>query len=425
MKPLLSLLALLPTLTLASRLLVLLPSSSPTYTTFTQDHSAFFSSLQRRGYELVFRSEKDGERLWDDGIADWKGVVVVGGPSKVYSPDISPQSLYKYLTSPSTPGNLLLLVPPSSSDFLRDFAREFSADFSFSSNYALSHYPPTSDPLTLQLGGDNIEQSFFTPTEGKSLLYKGAAHEIADIPLAKPLVWGPKEGYVWDPDTIGGVEEGEDVVTGTDAKLVTAFQTRGGGRVVLAGSTEMFSDKFWNEESCNEQFVEELTKWNFGEKGTLRVKDSWHFKKGAENELNPSIYRIKDTITYVLAVEELTPKGWVPFQPLDMQLEFRMLDPHLRIPLHPSSNGTLSATFAAPDRHGVFTFLVDYRRWGLSDVHDDKKVSVTPLRHNEYPRWIKGAFPWYVGAVSTMGAFLVFSFVWLTTEDAESQKKVD
>ena len=49
-----------------------------------------------------------------------------------------------------------------------------------------------------------------------------------------------------------------------------------------------------------------------------------------------------------------------------MQLEFMMLDPHVRTALAPvpGSPGTYSVQFRVPDRHGVFKFVVDYRRKG-------------------------------------------------------------
>lgn len=49
-----------------------------------------------------------------------------------------------------------------------------------------------------------------------------------------------------------------------------------------------------------------------------------------------------------------------------MQLEFTMLDPHIRTALLPvaGSPGEYSVTFRAPDRHGVFKFVVDYKRKG-------------------------------------------------------------
>ncbi len=43
-----------------------------------------------------------------------------------------------------------------------------------------------------------------------------------------------------------------------------------------------------------------------------------------------------------------------------------MLDPHIRTALLPVQEepGKYSVTFRAPDRHGVFKFVVDYKRKG-------------------------------------------------------------
>lgn len=43
-----------------------------------------------------------------------------------------------------------------------------------------------------------------------------------------------------------------------------------------------------------------------------------------------------------------------------------MLDPHVRISLLPTleTPGEYSVTFRAPDRHGVFKFVIDHRRKG-------------------------------------------------------------
>lgn len=50
----------------------------------------------------------------------------------------------------------------------------------------------------------------------------------------------------------------------------------------------------------------------------------------------------------------------------DLQLEFTMLDPHIRtaIPAVADKPGTYSVTFRAPDRHGVFKFVVNHKRKG-------------------------------------------------------------
>ncbi len=50
-----------------------------------------------------------------------------------------------------------------------------------------------------------------------------------------------------------------------------------------------------------------------------------------------------------------------------MQLEFTMLDPHIRTSLPPATGnaGEYSVTFRVPDRHGVFKFIIDYKRKGF------------------------------------------------------------
>lgn len=53
-----------------------------------------------------------------------------------------------------------------------------------------------------------------------------------------------------------------------------------------------------------------------------------------------------------------------------MQLDFTMLDPHVRTALHEDrtlatrDTSTFSTTFRAPDKHGVFKFVVEYWRPG-------------------------------------------------------------
>ena len=53
-----------------------------------------------------------------------------------------------------------------------------------------------------------------------------------------------------------------------------------------------------------------------------------------------------------------------------------MLDPHIRTALKPvvGSPGTYSVTFRAPDRHGVFKFVIDYKRTGY--VHTPGQLYV-------------------------------------------------
>lgn len=72
---------------------------------------------------------------------------------------------------------------------------------------------------------------------------------------------------------------------------------------------------------------------------------------------------------YTAQVSRFYPERgvWKPYSDLkDLQLEFTMLDPHIRIALPPVEGkpGTYSVQFRAPDRHGVFKFVINYKRKG-------------------------------------------------------------
>lgn len=72
---------------------------------------------------------------------------------------------------------------------------------------------------------------------------------------------------------------------------------------------------------------------------------------------------------YSAYISKFNPKNgkWEPYSGLqDLQLDFTMLDPHIRTALPPVAGvpGKYSVGFRAPDRHGVFKFVIDYKRTG-------------------------------------------------------------
>ena len=109
----------------------------------------------------------------------------------------------------------------------------------------------------------------------------------------------------------------------------------------------------------------------------------------------------------------------------DMQVEFTMLDPHIRTALLPVSGkpGLYSATFRIPDRHAVFKFVLDHRRRGWTTLKVTMVVPVVPPRHNGYPRFLSAAWPYYAGVISTSIGFLVFGALWLAGDDKADNKR--
>ena len=115
---------------------------------------------------------------------------------------------------------------------------------------------------------------------------------------------------------------------------------------------------------------------------------------------------------YSIDVAHYDSDRWQPYLSDDIQLDFVMLDPYLRLSLSnvtTALNSTrFSSQFTAPDAHGVFSLRVDYRRSGWNFLDEKSVISITPLRHDEYPRFVTGAIPYYTSAIGVSLAFIIF-----------------
>ena len=115
---------------------------------------------------------------------------------------------------------------------------------------------------------------------------------------------------------------------------------------------------------------------------------------------------------------------WKPFLTDDLQVELVMLNPYIRTQLKLLSNNkpTYTLSFKAPDKHGVFKFVIDYKRLGYSYIDVSTKLPLRPFRHNEFPRYLPAAYPYYVSVIVMFGSFLVFSAVFLFSKIRDSEK---
>jgi oligosaccharyltransferase complex subunit beta len=98
-----------------------------------------------------------------------------------------------------------------------------------------------------------------------------------------------------------------------------------------------------------------------------------------------------------------------------------MLDPYIRsnLTVGSSSPGIFKTTVKLPDVYGVFTFKTEYKRHGFSWIEAKETVSIHPFRHDEYPRFLSAAFPYYVNSFSMIASFFVLSVVVLYYKPAE------
>ena len=161
----------------------------------------------------------------------------------------------------------------------------------------------------------------------------------------------------------------------------------------------------------------------------LRASNLRHNKKGEACQRsaslsecpNPENYKIEDHVEFYVDLEQKHEGVWQPFEATDIQLQFIMLDPYYAVLLEREDFGeqtvaTYSYKFRVPDRLGIFRFVIDYQRYGLTLLDVQNQVSVIQWRHDAFPRYLTRATPFYVSVFVLMAAFLYFVAVFLYSE---------
>jgi len=258
------------------------------------------------------------------------------------------------------------------------------------------------------------------------VLFEGIGHDIDDNKnrLNFRLLTGSGTAYA------GSVSETKSVfVSGKDTTLVSALQARNNARVIFSGSLELFSNKFFNtklgsgKSAGNREFIQEVTRWALNERSVLRAENVRHHKIGPKGEKTvPAAYTVTDQLEYSVDINEWNGETWVPYKATDVQLEFVMLDPYVRLPLKHDNKGHYQLSFTAPDVYGIFTFRVDYHRLGYTNLELRTIHPVRPFRHDEYERFIPAAYPYYAGAFSMLGGVVLFSVLFLEKKDPEKKE---
>jgi len=146
-------------------------------------------------------------------------------------------------------------------------------------------------------------------TDARLAFPHGVGQVLGNGALLAPIVSAPRTSYSYNPKEQAEVVD-ELFAAGTQLKLVSSFQARNSARVAVVGSAEMLSDKWFDAKvtepgdskkavgTYNAEFAKKLSGWVFQETGVLRVNWIEHHlnEKGALNESNPTIYRVKNDV---------------------------------------------------------------------------------------------------------------------------------
>lgn len=194
------------------------------------------------------------------------------------------------------------------------------------------------------------------------------------------------------------------------------MQARNNARVLVTASAAMFSDDFFTSPVThaltgstltpgNHALCRDLAAWAFQQKGMLRMTNFRHHR--AAEPLAPfmNTYTIKDTVVVEMDLHELVAGEWVPHATDVVLLQYVMLDPYVRQHMAHEGQGHYVLTVKAPDAYGVFKWVLDVRQKGYSLVHHEEVAPLRPYRHDEYPRFVVQAYPYYASIVALSVAF--------------------
>lgn len=412
-----------------SRTLVLLDNWA-----LRETHSVFFRSLRDKGYELTFKTADDASlSLSKYGEFLYSNLVIFAPTVEEFGGSLDVATITNFIDNG---GNVLVAGSSSIGDPLRELATECGLEFDDENTAVIDH-------LNFDVSDGGKHTTIVADAEflldapvivGKRsqapYLFKGVGM-VADPenPLVLPLLHASSTAYSYSPDS---PIDDYPLAIGTNTLLVAALQARNNARVIFVGSIDFFSDEFFSsavqkanggkryEKSGNQELALNLADWVFKARGVLRVGQVKHHKQGEKEA--PQAYQIYDMVDYSIEVEEYKDGKWQAFNGKDVQLEFVRIDPFVRTTLS-NKNGVFHTTFKLPDVYGVYQFRVDYNRMGYTHLFSTTQVSVRPLEHTQYERFIPTAYPYYVSAFSMMVGVCLFSVVFLHFKDEAKEKK--
>ncbi|KAI9802600.1 MAG: oligosaccharyl transferase glycoprotein complex, beta subunit [Piccolia ochrophora] len=457
--------------TTGNRLLVVLEEAGD-----KSKYSNFWADLGDRGFKITFESPKNEKlSLFEHAERAYDHLILLPPKSKGLGPSLTPALLLKFLNQG---GNVLLTLsgtaptPSALSSFLLELDIHLPPD---RTSLVTDHFgydtissPQTHDVLLLQrpepLRSD-ARNPFAGPSTDIIAFPHGTPHTLGqESPLLAPILRAPSTAYTYSPkDDVATVED--PFATGAQLSLVSALQARNSARFTVLGAVEALEDA-WSvakvqsstpgskaQKTANRAFAAELSAWTFMETGVLRVDGVSHRLADSDpsaqstgsntsisspsTDLNPKIYRVKNDVTFTVHLSEHALTHWIPYTlPATdaLQLEVRMLSPFHRVPLLPSKapsssappNSTaFSTTLTLPDQHGIFHFLVNYKRPFLAPVSVKRTVTVRHFAHDEWPRsWrISGGWVWVAGVWVVVAAWVLFVAGWLWCEPPRRREK--
>jgi oligosaccharyltransferase complex subunit beta len=392
-----------------------------------ETHSLFLNQFTEMGFNTVIKIAEDptlslkkyGEYLYQDIVILAPTVEELGG-------GLTADSIVEFIDDG---GNVMIAAGPETGNLIRDLAAEVGMELDEDGTSVIDHlnFDPRDEgnhDLIVSEHANLIRSEKIVGKTTNPLLYRGLAMVTDPAnPLVLSILSGSSSSYSHNP-----LEEIKDYphAVGKSTVLLGGLQARNNARIVVSGSMEFFSDLFYTSKvgsagkpAGNQELSSALISWCFQQTGVIRIDSVSHKLVGESS--SPAFYTIRENCEFSIKMSEYVNGVWVPYKADDVQMEFVRIDPFVRQRMI-NKNGQLTAKFKIPDVYGVFKFKVDYSRLGLTGVSTVTQVSVHPLQHNQYERFIVSAYPYYASAFSMMAGVFIFSFAFLHIKEETKSK---
>jgi len=387
-------------------------------------HSLFFQDLENEGYNVDFKVlNYDNFKIQEFGEYHYDQLIL-------FCTSVTEPRLFKtdkILEFFDSGRNVLIAADVDTSKVFRQLINQFGVETDQFGSRLYDDIKKVGDDNTLFATENLVQQDAFSPQIPEGILYRGIGLTLS--PYENFQTYGVLRAseYTYSKLYSYDYSAGEEEILNTGNKIILAagVQGRNNARALITGSLDLFSNELYAKSNGrNRRYARSLVSWNFGESGVLKVDRIYHhFANDASYQ--PSEYKLYDDIVYEIDITtwDSSQKRWVPYVANDIQLEFVMLDPYIRMPLtHVPGSSTYKAEFKIPDKHGVFQFKVTYRKPGFSFIQAATKIPVRPFKHNEYERFLFEAYPYYLTVFATLVGFFVFVAYFLF--DASKEKSV-
>ena len=204
-------------------------------------------------------------------------------------------------------------------------------------------------------------------------------------------------------------EEGACQSNSHSVSLLATLESRKGSRFAVFSSQKLLS-------SLPESTLKGIFGWAQGTRFYMKIASISHeltsktsnldLANRGKTDLDSTIYRVNDHINVRMCLSNGHDSRFIPEKANDFQFELKMMNIQLRKCFDSiDADGCLtSVNIQLPPKSAVYTLKISHNRPGWSQLSHNEKLLVRPFRHNEFPRFLTIAAPYYVSWIGILVA---------------------